>query len=49
MSAAERAEFDATYAGTKLALEVGEKVRDARESAGLPQRERRGWARARRR
>lgn len=39
MSAAERAEFDATYAATKLALEVGEQVRDARETAGLSQRE----------
>lgn len=39
MSAAERSKFDATYAATKLALEVGEQVRDARESAGLTQRE----------
>jgi ribosome-binding protein aMBF1 (putative translation factor) len=39
MSAAERAEFDATYAATRLALEVGEQVRDARETAGLTQRE----------
>ena len=39
MSAAQRAEFDATYAATKLALEVGEQVRDARETAGLSQRE----------
>jgi len=39
MSAAERAEFDAAYAATKLALEVGEQVRDARETAGLSQRE----------
>ena len=39
MSEAERAEFDATYAATKLALEVGEQVRDAREAAGLTQRE----------
>ena len=39
MSAAERAEFDATYAATKLALEVGDEVRDAREAAGLTQRE----------
>ena len=35
MSEAELAEFDAT----KLALEVGEQVRDAREAAGLTQRE----------
>jgi ribosome-binding protein aMBF1 (putative translation factor) len=39
MSAAERAELDATYAATKLALEVGEQVRDARDAAGLTQRE----------
>ena len=39
MSTAERAEFDATYAATKLALEVGGQVRDARETAGLSQRE----------
>jgi ribosome-binding protein aMBF1 (putative translation factor) len=39
MTADERAVFDETYAATRLALEVGEKVRDARESAGLSQRE----------
>lgn len=39
MSDAERADFDATYAATKLALEVGDQVRDAREAAGLTQRE----------
>ena len=39
MSAAERAEFDATHVATRLALEVGEQVRDAREAAGLTQRE----------
>ncbi|MCP3910896.1 MAG: helix-turn-helix transcriptional regulator [Actinomycetia bacterium] len=39
MSAAERAEFDDEYAAAKLALEVGEKIRDAREAAGLSQRE----------
>lgn len=39
MSDAERAEFNATYAATKLALEVGEQIRDAREAAGLTQRE----------
>lgn len=38
MTAAERAEFDATYAAAKLALSVGEQVRDAREAAGLSQR-----------
>ncbi|MCP3854504.1 MAG: helix-turn-helix transcriptional regulator [Actinomycetia bacterium] len=39
MSAAERAEFDNEYAAAKLALEVGEKIRDAREAAGLSQRD----------
>jgi ribosome-binding protein aMBF1 (putative translation factor) len=39
MSADERAEFDETYETTRLALEVGEQVRDAREAAGLSQRE----------
>ena len=38
MTAAERAEFDATFAAAKLALSVGELVRDAREAAGLSQR-----------
>lgn len=35
----ERAEFDEVYDATRLALEVGERVRDAREAAGLTQRE----------
>ena len=35
----ERADFDETYDATRLALEVGERVRDAREAAGLSQRE----------
>lgn len=39
MTANERAEFDATYEATRLALDVGEKVRAAREAAGLSQRE----------
>ena len=39
MSTDERAVFDATYEATRLALDVGEKVRDAREAAGLSQRE----------
>ena len=38
MTVAERADFDATYAAAKLALSVGEQVRDAREAAGLSQR-----------
>ena len=39
MSAHERAEFDGALPAARLALEVGEKVRDAREAAGLTQRE----------
>jgi ribosome-binding protein aMBF1 (putative translation factor) len=39
MTADERAAFDETYEATRLALDVGEKVRDAREAAGLSQRE----------
>ncbi len=39
MSDEERAEFDETYEATRLALEVGERVRGAREAAGLSQRE----------
>ncbi len=39
MSADERIEFDEALAAARLALEVVEKVRDARESAGLTQRD----------
>ena len=39
MTAGERTVFDETYAATRLALDVGEKVRNAREAAGLSQRE----------
>jgi len=39
MSTAERSEFDATHAATKLAHEVGDQLRDALETAGLSQRE----------
>lgn len=39
MSADERAQFDETYAAARLALEFGEKVRVAREAAGLSQRD----------
>ena len=39
MSAEERALFESEYAAAMLALEVGEKIRDAREAAGLSQRE----------
>jgi ribosome-binding protein aMBF1 (putative translation factor) len=35
MSADERAVFDEEYAAVRLALDVGEKIRDAREAAGL--------------
>lgn len=39
MSDDEPPDFDETYDATRLALEVGERVRDAREAAGLSQRE----------
>lgn len=39
MSAAERREFDEAYAESRLAIEVGELVREAREAAGLSQRQ----------
>lgn len=39
MSDEERAEFDQAYEASRLAIEVGEKVRDAREAAGLSQRD----------
>lgn len=39
MSVDERVVFDETYAAARLALEFGEKVRDAREAAGLSQRD----------
>ena len=39
MSQAERAEYDRAYAAARLAAEVGERVREAREAAGLSQRE----------
>ena len=39
MAASERAAFDVTYSATKLALEVGEQFRNARETAGLTQRD----------
>jgi ribosome-binding protein aMBF1 (putative translation factor) len=38
-SPAERATFDETYAAAALAIRVGEQIRDAREHAGLSQRE----------
>ena len=39
MTSAERAEFDEALATARLAIDVGEKVREAREAAGLSQRE----------
>ena len=39
MTGAERAEFDEALASAHLATEVGEKVREAREAAGVSQRE----------
>ena len=39
MSDRERAEFDEALAVAHLALEVGEKISNAREAAGLTQRE----------
>lgn len=39
MSAADRAAYDAAASATHLALDVGEKIRDAREAASLSQRE----------
>lgn len=39
MAAAERAAFEDTYASTSLAVSVGQSIRDARQAAGLTQRE----------
>jgi len=39
MSATERAEYDRVFAEAKLAADVGERIHDAREAAGLSQRE----------
>jgi transcriptional regulator with XRE-family HTH domain len=39
MSASERAEYDRAFAEAKLAADVGERIHDAREAAGLSQRE----------
>lgn len=39
MSVEERKVFDEGYAATWLALTVGEQIRDAREAAGLSQRD----------
>lgn len=39
MSGTERDEYDRAYAAAKLAAEVGGRVRQAREAAGISQRE----------
>ncbi len=39
MNTAERAEYDRAYAEARLAAEVGEGIRAARETAGLSQRD----------
>ena len=39
MTDGERSHLDEAYETTRLALDVGEKVRNAREAAGLSQRE----------
>src|SRR5918998_6960907 len=39
MTPTERDAFDSAYAASSLAIEVGERVRAAREAAGLTQRE----------
>jgi ribosome-binding protein aMBF1 (putative translation factor) len=39
MSASERAEYERAYAAAALAASVGDRVREAREAAGLSQRE----------
>jgi ribosome-binding protein aMBF1 (putative translation factor) len=38
-TANDRAAFDKAYGATALAIRVGEQIRDAREAAGLSQRE----------
>jgi len=39
MSSTERVEYDRAFAEAKLAADVGERIHDAREAAGLSQRE----------
>jgi ribosome-binding protein aMBF1 (putative translation factor) len=39
MTTDQRAAFDETYGATRLALDVGERIRGAREAANLTQRE----------
>lgn len=39
MTSTERAEFDEAYEAARLALDVGDRIREAREAAGLTQRD----------
>ena len=39
MTSADRAQFDEALAAARLAFEIGQKVRDAREASGISQRE----------
>ena len=39
MTDAERVEFDEAIASARLAIKIGEKIREARETVGLSQRE----------
>ena len=39
MTPSEREQFNETYSATRLALDVGEKIRDARDATGLSQRD----------
>lgn len=39
MTPSDRVAYEETYAASKLALTVGEQVRDAREAAGISQRD----------
>jgi ribosome-binding protein aMBF1 (putative translation factor) len=39
MTVTQRADYDRAYAEARLAAEVGERIREAREAAGLSQRE----------
>ena len=39
MTSSERTEFDDAFAAARLAIEIGEKISEAREAAGCSQRE----------
>jgi ribosome-binding protein aMBF1 (putative translation factor) len=39
MTPTEKVLFDTTYEATRLAIDVGDKIRDAREAAGISQRD----------